>query len=369
MPLWDRRGEPVRASRTRRAVGLLVGGTLFWAAFPSAGPCVAAAAQMLNNNGTVPLGTFLDQVAGAQGLAAACARSAEACVATSLPGPEQVVGQASGSFRVDWEWLRSSLAAARPAASGERQKQMEAAAAHLTELAAEARGPERLSSDTFRKARTAANAALVRDEFRAAEGPSWFDRQVARVQDWFLQLFTGMDRLGQRAPWLAPAIEWACFGMAAAGLLWFVRQSLARQALRISLSEGAALGWHGDRDAADWAKLAEERAAARDWREAVHCLYWAAIALMESRRAWRPNPTRTPREYLRLLRPGSASQQALHDLTRGFERIWYGDTMADESQYQAVLTSFRALEAARPERAQAPSDGPDATALPQPGGA
>jgi hypothetical protein len=55
--------------------------------------------------------------------------------------------------------------------------------------------------------------------------------------------------------------------------------------------------------------------------------------LLESRRAWRHNPTRTPREYVRLLKPGSAQQQGLRKLTQIFERVWYGLRDADESEY------------------------------------
>ncbi len=234
---------------------------------------------------------------------------------------------------------------------------MQEAQKHLGTLAAEASIPLPLAAAAeFKQARAAANVALAREEFRATEGPTWIERQLAKAQDWVLRLFTGMDRLGKRAPWLAPAIEWGCFATAAAGLLWFVRQSLARQALRISLTDGAALAGRGDRDSADWARLATDRAAAQDWREAVHCLYWASIALMEARRAWKPNATRTPREYLRLLRPGSEAQAALRELTRIFERIWYGHADADQLQYSAALARFRLLESARPEKSGSPPD-------------
>ncbi len=102
----------------------------------------------------------------------------------------------------------------------------------------------------------------------------------------------------------------------------------------------------------DWARLAEERAAAQDWREAIHCLYWAAIVALESRQAWRPNPTRTPREYLRLLRPGSEAQRLLRALTGLFERVWYGHGEIGEAEYRAAQASFAALSAADLRRAE-----------------
>ena len=302
---------------------------------------------------TVPLSAFAQQMASAQQLVAACAANAGACEGNALPDPEQVEGSPSGSFRISWQWLRDDVSSAKSAKTADRLATMRAAQTHLVTLAAQA-GAVRTSAADFSAARKAASAVLARSEFRASvEGPTWTERQLARIQDWILRLFTGMDKVGRRAPWLAPLIEWSCFILALAGLLWFVRQNLARQSLRIALSDGVALAGRGERDSADWARMAEERAAAGDWREAVHCLYWAAIALMEGRRAWRPNVTRTPREYVRLLKPGAEAHRALRELTRSFERVWYGQSQAGEAQYRTALESFRALEASKPERATA----------------
>jgi hypothetical protein len=98
-----------------------------------------------------------------------------------------------------------------------------------------------------------------------------------------------------------------------------------------------------DREATDWAKQAEEFAADAEWREAVHCLYWAAIVSLEARRAWRHNPTRTPREYLRLLKPGSAQQRGLRGLTRIFERVWYGLREGRAEEYAEARALYEAL--------------------------
>lgn len=301
---------------------------------------------------SVPAATFAAQLAGAGARAQACAAKAEACDAAGMPEREVVQGTPGGDFQVSWTWLGEALTKARQTApAAERAKQMSAVEAHLLQLQKEAGAGNSVSPEGFRRARAGANAALARGEFReVVEGPGWLERQSAKLQDWFLRLFTGMDRLGRRAPWLAPAIEWTFFSLAIAGLLWFIRQSLARQALRIALSEGAALAGSGERDAANWAQRAEGYAAAGNWREAIHCLYWAAIVSMETRRAWKPNATRTPREYLRLLRPGSEAHLALRELTRSFEMAWYGHSEVNEGEYRTALQSFRSLEASRPER-------------------
>ena len=319
---------------------------------------------------TVQSSIYLEQIANAQAMVAACTASASACDPTRLPDPEHVEDRPGAGYRVSWQWLRDEIAAAKTGKPAERSAKMKAAQAHLAALAVQAGTGLLPSPDGFVQARKAANVVLARPEFRTSvEGPTWTERQLARLQDWILRLFSGMDRVGRRAPWLAPLIEWGCFALAVAGLLWFVRQNLARQALRIALSEGVALAGRGERDSADWARMAQERAAAQDWREAVHCLYWAAIALLEGRRAWRPNATRTPREYLKLLKPGSEAHRALRDLTRSFERIWYGHDIAGEQQYRASLDSYHALEASKAERAAVPGEPDPGAALPTMGGA
>ena len=318
---------------------------------------------------TVSLEAFASQMDGAQALLLACIANAGACDPAGLPGREQVQGGPAGPFFATWGWMSRALTNAKDAPAADRKTRMQEASAHLAELRREAGISAAPSAAEFGKARLAANAALARGEFQAAEGPTWIERRVSKMQDWLLRLFTGIDRLGKRAPWLAPAIEWGCFGLAAGGLLWFVRQSLARQTLRISLSEGAALAARGERDPADWAELARQRAEAGDWREAIHCVYWAAIALLEGRRAWKPNATRTPREYVRLLKPGTEAQSSLRELTRIFERIWYGYGVASAGQYHAAMQILGRLETARPERAGAATDGPQTGPVPAAGGA
>ena len=320
-------------------------GILLWGALPTRAHGEAPA--------SVSLSAFFEQIGAAERAAAGCAMRSSACDNAQLPVREEVTGAPGGAFQISWQWFGDAMASAKTAPAAERAKAMEAILAHLGGLAAEADGRDRGSLTDFGRARAAAQAALERPEFRTVDEPSWMERQLARFQDWVIRLFAGMDALGKRAPWLAPLVEWGCFGLAAGGLLLFLRRSLARQSLRIALGNSAALGPQGGRDAADWARLAEQHAAAEDWRDAVHCLYWATIALLESRRSWRPNPTRTAREYLLLVRPGSEVGRALRALTSSFETIWYGRGEAGEGEYRRALESFRAVEASRPERSTA----------------
>jgi hypothetical protein len=70
------------------------------------------------------------------------------------------------------------------------------------------------------------------------------------------------------------------------------------------------------------------------WREAIHLVYWAAIARLESRRLWPADRARTPREYLALIAPEDPRRAGLAALTGSFERTWYGGRAAIENDYR-----------------------------------
>ncbi len=301
----------------------------------------------------IPLSAFRAQVSAAEQLVSACRASPTACDGRSLPAEAQVRGEnAVPGFHADWQWLHDALDKAAKASSTERSATMGAAAAHLAELSAQtsAAGANLTPAARLPEAHAAAARVLARDEFLTDSGPTWLDRQLARLQDWFLRIFTGAGRVGARNPWIASSIEWLCFGFAAASLLFFVRRSLARQSLRISLAGGAPVTTGAGRSSTDWLREAAAAEAAGQGRETIHCLYWAAITSLETRKAWSPNPTRTPREYVRLLRSNSATQQALRDLTGRFERTWYGSAEPTAAQVQSAKQDLATIGASSLER-------------------
>src|SRR5258708_30447901 len=50
----------------------------------------------------------------------------------------------------------------------------------------------------------------------------------------------------------------------------------------------------------EWIHAAREAATSGDFREAVHCAYWAGTCYLEDREVLRKHLTHTPREELRL---------------------------------------------------------------------
>jgi hypothetical protein len=318
---------------------------------------------------TVSLAEFHVELQRLQALVAACAANGKDCDGSQPHEDERVGEGASGAFatafEVHWGWLRTALHLSQSAPAEDRARYMREAQAQLEAMARET-GPPQHSPDqaqphpeqvqpagkpaqpdpAFVRARSAANEVLRTPEFAGDSGPTWLDRKIAWLESLIARLFSGVSALGSAAPWLGTVLEWLLFVSAAVGLVVFLLRTLARQRMRLALGEAAPAATAWDREATGWAQLAEAHAAAAEWREAVHCLYWAAIVLLESRRAWRHNPTRTPREYVRLLKAGSARQQGLRGLTQILERVWYGQRAATVEDYRSAQSCFAQLESA-----------------------
>ncbi len=154
-----------------------------------------------------------------------------------------------------------------------------------------------------------------------------------------------MARFGQRSPWIGPLFEWGLIALALVGLALWAMRALQRQRLAVRVEATRQIeSW--EEASRNWRSLAEEQAARHEWREAVHCIYWASIVMLEGRRFWSPNRSRTPREYVALLETGSLRWNLLRQQTRGFERIWYGLNPAAEADYRQALELHEGLRSA-----------------------
>jgi hypothetical protein len=317
------------------------------------------------------LADFRAELQRLQSLVAACSTNPTACDAKQVPTDEHVAervdpGQPT-AFELHWEWLRTALHTAQTAKPEDRARYMREAQAQLESMSRETAAPVTGESNAtgesnFAATRAAANSVLNSPEFARNTGTTWWDRFVARIQNAIARLFNGVGNLGAAAPWIGRLLEWLLFLTAAVGLLVFLLRSAARQRMKLALGAAAPATSSWQREADDWAAQAHRHAAAAEWREAVHCLYWAAIVHLESRRAWRHNPTRTPREYVRLLKPGSPQQLGLRGLTQLFERQWYGQRATSAEDYDRAQACFRQLEAPSSETTAPTSAPAEATA-------
>jgi hypothetical protein len=294
------------------------------------------------------LEAFRAEVVRLQGVVAACGASAEACHADAVGDDVRVGDVEKGGFEEHWEWLRGALTDAKTAKAAERTTLLREAGGRLVEMERESGGGAGAAKE-FGHERSVADEVLAEPQFRGGAGLTWWDRAKMKMMEWLGRLFEGVMRVGTAAPWIGTLLEWLCYVGAAVGLLFFLLRNVARQRLRVALGGDALKASAWESEAEDWATWATEHAEAREWREAVHCLYWAAIVLLESRRAWRHNPTRTPREYVRLLQPGSAQQTGLRKLTQIFERVWYGLRDAEAGEYAEARALYERLEAGAAE--------------------
>ena len=194
----------------------------------------------------------------------------------------------------------------------------------------------------FAHAQTAVRKILAGAEFQRPE-PTLWDRAKAWIVNAILRIFLGIDRVTTQSPWVGRALEWLLFLAVTAGLLVWVMRTVQRQRLRVALGGEPAKSTTLARETEDWRRQAEQEAAKGAWREAIHALYWAAIVHLERRRAWRHNPSRTPREYVRLLKAGSAEQRELRGLTSTLEQSWYGQREANAEEFSAAKESFDRL--------------------------
>lgn len=185
-------------------------------------------------------------------------------------------------------------------------------------------------------------AILSRSEFRFVRPPSWWDLMWARVWRW---LGRQIERLADRLhlkPAVSNVFSWILLSVAfllLALMLWrnLLRAARGMTSLGLQSPASTAWGWR------QWADAAREAAAGQRYREAVHCCYWAAVFRLEQMRVWRLDPSRTPREYLRLLPRDSQHRPAMASLTRSFEMVWYGYRPVTPAQAQTALQEMENL--------------------------
>jgi hypothetical protein len=121
------------------------------------------------------------------------------------------------------------------------------------------------------------------------------------------------------------------------GLVWaFVR---IERSSRVKLIPDVvpAPGAPSAREWQSWLADAKAGAAKGEWRDAIHFVYWAAIARLEAGRMWPADRARTPREYLGLVPGADARKPALTALTKSFERTWSGGRAAESGDFQSAI--------------------------------
>jgi hypothetical protein len=148
------------------------------------------------------------------------------------------------------------------------------------------------------------------------------------------------------APWLGKALEFGLLFLAVTLLVVWLYRTLDRQRTSLGKLTGDAARREAVEASRAWAELAQTHAARNEWRDAVHCVYWATIVLLEERRTFRRSETRTPREALQLIKVSSELREPLDAQTSALERIWYGFAEASHVDYDTALQHYQRVQGA-----------------------
>ena len=211
-------------------------------------------------------------------------------------------------------------------------------------LMAMRKGAEGLEQETgsinFNTAHTQLDEILNRREFGAAQGPSQLDILKARIARWISeQIYKTLRRLhlGAKA---GNALAWTIVDIAFVVLSYWVWKTLWPATRK---RETPAEPPSESNDPREWARDALAAADRGDYREAVHCAYWAAVVHLETLGVLKRDRARTPRESLRLLEPHPTEQNLLREFTRRFELIWYGYRPASANDWSEARSHLEKM--------------------------
>jgi hypothetical protein len=214
---------------------------------------------------------------------------------------------------------------------------LQAAETRLTQDIAQAdsvaAGPPTATADHANERITMKQVLSGRD-FRNLEASTAHDTLLEKLGEWLNRLWENAAKFQARAAWVGRVIVWGFILAVCVGLAWGLLQLERRWRIRlVPESDGPAAGAASARDWQLWLADARRAAAAGQWREAIHFVYWATISRLESKRLWPADRARTPREYLALVASEDPRRAGLATLTGSFERTWYGGRAADKSDF------------------------------------
>ena len=153
---------------------------------------------------------------------------------------------------------------------------------------------------------------LAGKEFRNLQEQTVQDSVLEKFARWLNHIFASVGFLKARSAWIGRVLVW--------GFILGVCVALVYSLIRLERRWRVRLTPDDDQMPAPGA------ASARDWQ----------LWLEDARRLWPADRARTPREYLALVADEDPRKSGLSQLTRTFERFWYGGRAAAEDDYTAA---------------------------------
>jgi hypothetical protein len=266
-----------------------------------------------------------------------------AALRRELP-PQWRVSAGAAPVEVSTEWLRYGLVEAEknPKTSA---KFINHLLTHLQAMRGEAEALADMRTDLDGSAPAKLHKILARPEFRRVEGPSWLDRKiksfVARLYKLLEELsdkLAGHERI-QKSFRLIP---WILLIAGCGVLLVWMTLRFLKRAPRHSLH----LQFQEAIPERSWERIrqqAREAAARNEFREAIRLAYLAALHRLADLKLWKVDPTRTHREYLRLVRQEQIEHEPLALLTRQFELACYSAHPVTQGDFDTAVSQLERL--------------------------
>jgi hypothetical protein len=197
-------------------------------------------------------------------------------------------------------------------------------------------------------ARPALERILSRREFASVHGPTRWDLFQQRVYRWMEKLLLRFLSQVGRYPIGARILFWSIVMGVVVWLAMTLFRYWTRRAVLAELQTPDSVAFV--RTWQEWVHTAREAATRGDFREAIHCTYWAGICYLEDSGVVRKDRTRTPREYMSLVskstqmaNSGRKTREALSALTAVLEQVWYGRRPASNQDFANAMQSVEAL--------------------------
>lgn len=230
-----------------------------------------------------------------------------------------------------------------------REHELDQARAYLDSLAEEASSFSGASPSGSNAARSKLDAILARSEYAHVRQQNWHEKLRQRINEFFLNLLARIFRGVGSQKTFGYILLWLGVAGAAIVIAYLVFHTWFRAARTAEIElTGAAVPARSWRE---WVFAGRESATRGDYRTAVHCAYWAAIARLQDLGALSPDRSKTPREFLRALAGGkpilaeeaAVRSRALAHMTSRLENTWYGYQLATEADFRDSLAQLETL--------------------------
>jgi hypothetical protein len=261
-----------------------------------------------------------------------------------------VIDTGTAKTQVKTNWLSDKLAEiqSHPEKINSLSRDLAIRLAAMSESARELTNVEDMSKSSTSEPQQQLNTIFQRREFRGLNGPSEWERLWVRIDRW----------IGEKLSWLLGRLHlgadtgnfliWAIIAIAFLALCYGVYRSLSGSIRRSALPRFEP---SAPSDARQWTNEALAAAERGDYREAIHCAYWAGVSRLEDLNLLARDRTRTPRESVLLLQSHPDQQTCLRELARRFEVIWYGYRPASETDWSSARLQLERIGCLKPSTA------------------